>query len=73
MNITLPEIQANLSELLRKKKIDRNIIFDILKIYTVSTHTVSRLKSGTSNKSKIPGEFLQKDLIYIKLIKTSSS
>lgn len=66
MNITLPEIQANLSELLRKKKIDRNIIFDILKIYTVSTHTVSRLKSGTSNKSKIPGEFLQKDLIYIK-------
>lgn len=66
MNVTLPEIQANLSELLRKKKIDRNIIFDILKIYTVSTHTVSRLKSGTSNKSKIPGEFLQKDLIYIK-------
>lgn len=66
MNITLPEIQANLSELLRKEKIDRNIIFDILKIYTISTHTVSRLKSGTSNKSKIPGEFLQKDLIYIK-------
>lgn len=47
MNITLPEIQANLSELLRKEKIDRNIIFDILKIYTISTHTVSRLKSGT--------------------------
>lgn len=66
MNITLPEIQANLSELLRKEKIDRNIIFDILKIYTISTHTVSRLKSGTSNKSKKPGEFLQKDLIYIK-------
>ena len=66
MNVTLPEIQANLSELLRKKKIDRNIIFDILKIYTISTHTVSRLKSGTSNKSKNPGEFLQKDLIYIK-------
>lgn len=66
MSLTLPDIQTNLSELSRGGVSRREIIFDILKIYGVSINTISKLKTGTLNLSKIPGEFLRKDLVYIK-------
>lgn len=66
MSLTLPDIQTNLSELFRGGVSRREIIFDVLKIYGVSINTISKLKTGTLNLSKIPGEFLRKDLVYIK-------
>ena len=66
MSLTLPDIQTNLSELFRGGVSRKEIIFDVLKIYGVSINTISKLKTGTLNLSKIPGEFLRKDLVYIK-------
>lgn len=66
MSLALPDIQMNLSELFRGGVSRREIIFDVLKIYGVSINTISKLKTGTLNLSKIPGEFLRKDLVYIK-------
>ena len=66
MSLALPDIQTNLSELFRGGVSRKEIIFDVLKIYGVSINTISKLKTGTLNLSKIPGEFLRKDLVYIK-------
>lgn len=66
MSLALPDIQMNLSELFRGSVSRKEIIFDVLKIYGVSINTISKLKTGTLNLSKIPGEFLRKDLVYIK-------
>lgn len=66
MSLTLPDIQTNLSEIFRGGVSRKEIIFDVLKIYGVSINTISKLKTGTLNLSKIPGEFLRKDLVYIK-------
>ena len=71
MNISLPQIQENLSELLRSAKIDRSIIFEVLKIYSLSSYTVSRLKRNPiSIKDQ---EYAKKDIIYIKFIENNEN
>jgi hypothetical protein len=66
MHSTLPEIQSKLSELFRNKEINKSLIFDALKIYDISPITISKLRTGSLNASNIKGEFLRKNLVYIK-------
>ena len=66
MHSTLPEIQSKLSELFRNKEINKSLIFDVLKIYDISPITISKLRTGSLNASNIKGEFLRKNLVYIK-------
>ena len=59
------QIEKNISELV--KSIDKeNFIFDLLVAYGISKTSITRLKKGDFNLSKVEGEVLYKKKVFFK-------
>lgn len=59
------QIEKNLDELV--KSIDKeNFIFDLLIAYGISKTSITRLKKGDFNLSKVEGEVLYKKKVFFK-------
>ncbi|MFK7048872.1 DNA methyltransferase [Flavobacterium davisii] len=63
------QIEKNLDELV--KSIDKeNFIYDLLMVYGISKTSVTRLKKGDFNLSKVEGEVLYKKKVLFKEVET---
>lgn len=63
--MTLIEIEDKIVEIVNKDS-KEDFIYDFLKIYDIPNSTITRLKNGTNNLSKIPGEVHLKNKLYFK-------
>ncbi|MGF2088280.1 class I SAM-dependent DNA methyltransferase [Enterococcus casseliflavus] len=63
--MSLIEIEDKIIEIVNKDN-KKDFIYDFLKIYDVPNSTITRLKNGTNNLSKIPGEVHLKNKLYFK-------
>lgn len=63
--MTSKEIELNLIQLV-ENPINDDFIFDFLLAYGISKTSVTRLKKGDFNMSKIPGEVLYKGKVFFK-------
>ncbi|TAF94204.1 MAG: hypothetical protein EAZ32_13075 [Cytophagia bacterium] len=59
------EIELNLKRIFENFS-EENFIFDLLLAYGISKTSVTRLKSGDFNLSKVEGEFLYKKKVFFK-------
>ncbi len=65
LNMALIEIEDEIIEIINKEN-KEDFIYDFLKIYDIPNSTITRLKNGTNNLSKIPGEVHLKNKLYFK-------
>lgn len=63
--MALIEIEDEIIEIINKEN-KEDFIYDFLKIYDIPNSTITRLKNGTNNLSKIPGEVHLKNKLYFK-------
>ncbi|EGO6685349.1 class I SAM-dependent DNA methyltransferase [Enterococcus faecium] len=63
--MALIEIEDKIIEIINKGN-KEDFIYDFLKIYDIPNSTITRLKKGTNNLSKIPGEVHLKNKLYFK-------
>lgn len=57
LNMALIEIEDEIIEIINKEN-KEDFIYDFLKIYDIPNSTITRLKNGTNNLSKIPGKYI---------------
>ncbi|NSW29534.1 class I SAM-dependent DNA methyltransferase [Enterococcus faecalis] len=63
--MALIEIEDEIIEIINKEN-KEDFIYDFLKIYDIPNSTITLLKNGTNNLSKIPGEVHLKNKLYFK-------
>lgn len=63
--MALIEIEDKIVEIINKEN-KEDFIYDFLKIYDIPNSTITRLKKGTNDLSKIPGEVHLKNKLYFK-------
>lgn len=67
--MTIDQIEENVKKLFQNKLSEETFVFDFLLAYGQPKTTVSRLKKGDYNLSKIPGEYFLKKKFFFKIEK----
>ena len=67
-NIRYQQVVSNIAALANREKYDFDFIYEFLAAYGMPKSTVTRLKSGDTNRvSDIPNAILQKDVVYFRV------
>src|SRR6516165_11664940 len=69
----IAEIEAELKELVKQKFDAGSFIFRFLEIYDAPKATVTKLKQGSSNLAKGPGDLLWKNKLFFRVANKGQS
>ena len=64
---TFPQIEQNIAKITGRQNYDGDFLFELLAAYGRSSSSITQLRSGVTNKSKVDGEVLQKDVVFWKV------
>ena len=67
-NIRYQQVVSNIAQLANREKYDFDFIYEFLAAYGIPKATITRLKSGDTNRVKeTPNAVLQKDVVYFRV------
>lgn len=64
---TFPQIEQNIAKITGRQNYDGDFLFELLAAYGRSSSSITQLRNGVTNKSKVDGEVLQKDVVFWKV------
>lgn len=64
---TFPQIEQNIAKITGRQNYDGDFLFELLAAYGRSASSITQLRNGVTNKSKVDGEVLQKDVVFWKV------